>query len=251
MTFKMSNEPQTIKVYNLRSDTNEFIGAGDAYIPPHTGLPANCTDITPPDIPASHIAVFDAETETWSLHEDHRGETVYDTQTGNQVYISEAGPLPENTTTQAPASPVDKFENGKWVADLNTALTQKHAEINDWRNIQENMNYVFRFNNHNWDYGKTTQERLSLSVQMAKANKLPAGFIWTDADNNDVPMSAGELLNLSDAIDQAMFTMGLQIHLRQREMKEEVDKLTDAQAVLDYVVGWPASPTPEATSDSH
>ncbi|EBG9351195.1 DUF4376 domain-containing protein [Salmonella enterica] len=251
MAFKMSDTPQTIKIYNLRSDTNEFIGAGDAYIPPHTGLPANCTDIAPPDIPASHIAVFDAETETWSLHEDHRGETVYDTQTGNQVYISEAGPLPENTTTQAPASPVDKFENGKWVADLNTALTQKHAEINDWRNIQENMNYVFRFNNHNWDYGKTTQERLSLSVQMAKANKLPAGFIWTDADNNDVPMSAGELLNLSDAIDQAMFTMGLQIHLRQREMKEEVDKLTDAQAVLDYVVGWPASPTPEATSDSH
>ncbi|ENJ8941613.1 DUF4376 domain-containing protein [Salmonella enterica] len=251
MAFKMSNEPQTIKIFNLRSDTNEFIGAGDAYIPPHTGLPANCTDIAPPDIPASHIAVFDAETETWSLQEDHRGETVYDTTTGNQVYISEAGPLPENTTTQAPASPVDKFENGKWVADLNTALTQKHAEINDWRNIQENMNYVFRFNNHNWDYGKTTQERLSLSVQMAKANKLPAGFIWTDADNNDVPMSAGELLNLSDAIDQAMFTMGLQIHLRQREMKEEVDKLTDAQAVLDYVVGWPASPTPEATSDSH
>ncbi|EBX7467561.1 DUF4376 domain-containing protein [Salmonella enterica] len=251
MAFKMSNEPQTIKIFNLRSDTNEFIGAGDAYIPPHTGLPANCTDIAPPDIPASHIAVFDAETETWSLHEDHRGETVYDTTTGNQVYISEAGPLPENTTTQAPASPVDKFENGKWVADLNTALTQKHAEINDWRNIQENMNYVFQFNNHNWDYGKTTQERLSLSVQMAKANKLPAGFIWTDADNNDVPMTAGELLNLSDAIDQAMFTMGLQIHLRQREMKEEVDKLTDAQAVLDYVVGWPASPTPEATSDSH
>ncbi|ECB4486309.1 DUF4376 domain-containing protein [Salmonella enterica subsp. enterica serovar Java] len=238
MAFKMSNEPQTIKIFNLRSDTNEFIGAGDAYIPPHTGLPANCTDIAPPEIPASHIAVFDAETETWSLHEDHRGETVYDTTTGNQVYISEAGPLPENTTTQAPASPIDKFENGKWVADLNTALTQKHAEINDWRNIQENMNYVFQFNNHNWDYGKTTQERLSLSVQMAKANKLPAGFIWTDADNNDVPMTAGELLNLSDAIDQAMFTMGLQIHLRQREMKEEVDKLTDAQAVLDYVVGW-------------
>ncbi|EIL8127956.1 DUF4376 domain-containing protein, partial [Salmonella enterica] len=108
----------------------------------------------------------------------------------------------------------------------------------DWRNIQENMNYVFRFNNHNWDYGKTTQERLSLSVQMAKANKLPAGFIWTDADNNDVPVTAGELLNLSDAIDQAMFTKGLQIHMRQRTMKETVDKLTDVKAVLDYPVGW-------------
>ncbi|EJJ5356057.1 DUF4376 domain-containing protein, partial [Salmonella enterica] len=72
-----------------------------------------------------------------------------------------------------------------------------------------------------------------------KANKLPDGFIWTDADNNDVPMTAGELLNLSDAIDLAMFTKGLQIHMRQRQMKEEVNKLTDAQAVLNYVVGWP------------
>ncbi|ECV5352139.1 DUF4376 domain-containing protein [Salmonella enterica subsp. enterica] len=238
MAFKMSNEPQTIKIFNLRSDTNEFIGAGDAYIPPHTGLPANCTDIAPPDIPASHIAVFDAETETWSLHEDHRGETVYDTTTGNPIYISNPGPLPENTTTRAPASSVDKFENGKWVADLATALSQKHAEINDWRNIQENMNYVFRFNDRNWDYGKATQERLSLSVQMAKQNRLPDGFIWTDADNNDVPMTAGELLNLSDAIDQAMFTKGLQIHMRQREMKEEIDKLADVTALRDYRIGW-------------
>ncbi|EDV5425304.1 DUF4376 domain-containing protein [Salmonella enterica subsp. enterica] len=239
MTFKMSEQAQTIKVYNLRSDTNEFIGAGDAYIPPHTGLPANCTDVAPPDIPASHTAVFDTEKQTWSLFEDHRGKTVYDTTTGNPIYISEPGPLPENTTTQAHALPIDKFENGQWVADLNTALIQKHAEINDWRNIQENMNYVFRFNNHNWDYGKATQERLSLSVQMAKQNKLPDGFIWTDADNNDVPMTAGELLNLSDAIDQAMFTKGLQIHMRQRQMKEEVDKLTDYKAIKDYAVGWP------------
>ncbi|ECH2931424.1 DUF4376 domain-containing protein, partial [Salmonella enterica] len=75
------------------------------------------------------------------------------------------------------------------------------------------------------------------------------GFIWTDADNNDVPMTSGELINLSDAIDQAMFTMGLKIHMRQRQMKEEVDKLTYAKSVLDYVVGWPAKP--EDASDSH
>ncbi|EMZ8853317.1 DUF4376 domain-containing protein [Salmonella enterica] len=122
--------------------------------------------------------------------------------------------------------------------DIDDVRRRKHTEINTWRNTQENANYVFQFNNHNWDYGKATQERLSLSVQMAKQNKLPDGFIWTDADNNDVPMTSGELLNLSDAIDQAMFTMGLKIHLRQREMKEEIDKLTDAKSVLDYVVGW-------------
>lgn len=122
--------------------------------------------------------------------------------------------------------------------DIQDAREQKHDEINRWRNMQENANYVFTFNGRNWDYGKATQERLSLSVQMAKANKLPAGFIWTDADNNDVPVTAGELLNLSDAIDQAMFTMGLKIHMRQRAMKEAVDKLTDVSAILDYPVGW-------------
>ncbi|EEP1423067.1 DUF4376 domain-containing protein [Salmonella enterica] len=127
--------------------------------------------------------------------------------------------------------------------DIEDARSRKHDEINAWRNVQESANYTFTFDNHKWDYGKATQERLTLSVQMAKANKLPAGFIWTDADNNDVPMTAGELLNLSDAIDQAMFTKGLQIHMRQREMKEEIDKLTDVKAILDYVVGWPDIPT--------
>ncbi|EAW9081717.1 DUF4376 domain-containing protein [Salmonella enterica subsp. enterica serovar Poano] len=127
--------------------------------------------------------------------------------------------------------------------DIEDARSQKHDEINAWRNKQESANYTFTFDNHKWDYGKATQERLSLSVQMAKQNKLPAGFIWTDADNNDVPMTAGELLNLSDAIDQAMFTKGLQIHMRQREMKEEIDKLTDVKAILDYKIGWPDTPT--------
>ncbi|HAK0562017.1 TPA: tail fiber assembly protein, partial [Salmonella enterica] len=85
--------------------------------PPYTGLPANCTDIAPPDIPSSHIAVFDAETQTWSLQEDHRGETVYDTTTGNQVYISEPGPLPENVTSVSPDGEYQKWDGKAWVKD--------------------------------------------------------------------------------------------------------------------------------------
>ncbi|CAH3844477.1 hypothetical protein AI2703V1_3137 [Escherichia coli] len=55
MAFRMSEQPRTIKIYNLLAGTNEFIGEGDAYIPPHTGLPANSTDIAPPDIPAGFV----------------------------------------------------------------------------------------------------------------------------------------------------------------------------------------------------
>ncbi|EHE7768171.1 tail fiber assembly protein [Salmonella enterica subsp. enterica serovar Javiana] len=138
MTFQMSDKAQTIKIFNLRSDTNEFIGAGDAYIPPHTGLPANCTDIAPPDIPASHIAVFDAETETWSLKEDHRGETVYDTTTGNQMYISDPGPLPENVTSVSPDGEYQKWDGKAWVKDeaAETAARLREAEGTKSRLLQ-------------------------------------------------------------------------------------------------------------------
>lgn len=170
-------------------------------------------------------------------------------EVGDAVWLEFAGSHPPDGKERA----AGKDGLPCWVdiplPDIEDARSRKHDEINAWRNTQESANYTFPFNNRNWDYGKATQERLSMSVLMAKQNKLPAGFIWTDADNNDVPMTADTLINLSDTIDQVMFTKGLQIHLRQREMKEEVDKLTDAQAVLDYVVGWPAQP--EATSDSH
>ncbi|EJA5033854.1 tail fiber assembly protein [Salmonella enterica] len=138
MAFKMSEQAQTIKIYNLRSDTNEFIGAGDAYIPPHTGLPANCTDIAPPDIPSSYIAVFDFETQTWSLHEDHRGETVYDTTTGNQVYISDPGPLPENVTSVSPDGEYQKWDGKAWVKDeaAEAAAQLREAEETKKRLLQ-------------------------------------------------------------------------------------------------------------------
>ncbi len=32
MAFRMSEQPRTIKIYNLLAGTNEFIGEGDAYI---------------------------------------------------------------------------------------------------------------------------------------------------------------------------------------------------------------------------
>ncbi|WP_366547836.1 DUF4376 domain-containing protein, partial [Salmonella enterica] len=156
--------------------------------------------------------------------------------------ISEPGPLPENATTLAPTSPVDKFENGQWVADLATALSQKHAEINAWRNTQENGNYPFTLNGHRWDCGKASQTRLAPVVAVAKSGTLPPGFFWTDADNIDVPMTTDELVALEAAMQKNMVLVGFKIHERQRQMKAELNNITDAQAVLDYIVGWSEYP---------
>jgi len=117
MTFKMSDNAQTIKVFNLRADTCEFIGAGDAYIAPHTGLPANCTEIAPPAIPVDHVAIFDEATQAWSLIEDHRGVTVYDTASGASTVIEELGPLPENVVMTAPSGKYEKWDGKAWIKD--------------------------------------------------------------------------------------------------------------------------------------
>ncbi|HIB1403412.1 TPA: DUF4376 domain-containing protein, partial [Salmonella enterica subsp. enterica serovar Muenchen] len=67
----------------------------------------------------------------------------------------------------------------------------------------------------------------------------PPGFFWTDADNIDVPMTADELTVLEAAMQRSMVLQGFKIHERQRQMKEEVDKLTDYKAIQGYIVDWP------------
>lgn len=123
---------------------------------------------------------------------------------------------------------------------LSAAKDAKHAEINAWRDAQENGNYIFQYDGRNWDYGKSTQERMSISLVMAKRNALPEGFAWTDGDNNIVPMDNTGLIALAAAIEEAMFEMGMKINLRQLQMKADVASLTDLSAVRQYVVGWPA-----------
>ncbi len=120
MAFRMSEQPRTIKIYNLLAGTNEFIGEGDAYIPPHTGLPANSTDIAPPDIPAGFVAVFNSENKSWSLVEDHRGKTVYDVESEDALFISELGPLPENVTWLSPDGEYQKWDGTSWEKDEET-----------------------------------------------------------------------------------------------------------------------------------
>ncbi|MCH5360212.1 tail fiber assembly protein [Escherichia fergusonii] len=117
MTFRMNAETQTIRVFNLLDGTNEFIGESDAYIPPHTGLPANSTDIAPPDIPAGYAAVFNADEMKWHLIEDHRGKTVYETKTGAAIYISELGALPPDVTAISPDGENQKWNGTSWVKD--------------------------------------------------------------------------------------------------------------------------------------
>lgn len=142
MTFKMSEHPQTIKIYNLSASTREFIGEGDAWIPPHTGLPAHATEIAPPDIPEGHVAIFDEDKKTWHITEDHRGKTVYNLTSGEALMITEPGPLPENVTWVKPESEFRRWDGTSWVKDdeaerafrVSEAENKKRALLQDATN---------------------------------------------------------------------------------------------------------------------
>ncbi|EBP1612732.1 DUF4376 domain-containing protein [Salmonella enterica] len=122
---------------------------------------------------------------------------------------------------------------------IQAAREIKHTEIKAWRDAQENGSVIFTLNGHRWDCGKASQTRLAPVVAVAKSGELPSGFFWTDADNIDVPMTTDELTALEAAMQQNMVLQGFKIHERQRQMKEEVDKLTDYKAIQEYAVGWP------------
>ncbi len=123
-------------------------------------------------------------------------------------------------------------------AQLERIRQSKHDEISRWRDDQENAGIIFEWNGHRWDGGKISRSRLAPVIAVAQAGALPAGFFWTDADNQDITLTPEELVQLDAAMLQAMVIRGFQIHERQRQMKEDVAGLESADAIRRYVVGW-------------
>ncbi|EPC4825783.1 DUF4376 domain-containing protein, partial [Salmonella enterica] len=89
-----------------------------------------------------------------------------------------------------------------------------------------------------WDAGKDTLARITPVLIVASAGKLPAGFFWTDADDNNVPLNADELIQLNQEIAFAMVMQGFKIHERQQKMKQDLEALTRVNDILAYSVGW-------------
>ncbi|WP_215267980.1 DUF4376 domain-containing protein, partial [Escherichia coli] len=140
-----------------------------------------------------------------------------------------------------------EVQSGKWGsagaytpdADaLNSAMTIKLAEINQWRDSRESAGLIFEWQAHRWDGGKVSHDRLSPVIAVAQCGELPEGFFWTDADNQDVRLTATELMELESAMLQAMVVHGFRIHERQRQMKEDIGRLETPGEVRGYVVGW-------------
>ena len=137
MKFAYSENPRTIRIYNLAADTNEFIGAGDAYIAPHTGLPAHSTEVVPPTVPKGFVAVWNQAEYTWLLLEDNRQAEVYDTRTGLVLFIDKLGPIPELYTKLKPTNQFPLWDGKAWVND--EAAQKEHDDATNLNSKNELM----------------------------------------------------------------------------------------------------------------
>lgn len=97
-----------------------------------------------------------------------------------------------------------------------------HARIEAWRDAQERAPIVFEHAGSAWDGGLATRQRLQPVVAL---QALPEGFFWTDAGNEDVPVTLAELRALNAAHETAIVLRGFEIHAQQRSMKGELEAL--------------------------
>ncbi|HCQ10657.1 MAG TPA: phage tail protein [Leclercia adecarboxylata] len=113
-------------VYNYDSETREYLASSVEFLTVGVGIPANsCTD-APPDNKAGFAICRTASCDGWEYVTDHRGETVYDTETGQPVEITALGDYPASVTTVAPLTPYDRWNGSEWVTDTDA---QKAGQI--------------------------------------------------------------------------------------------------------------------------
>lgn len=124
-----------ITVFNYDAETREYLSSSVEYLAVGVGIPANsCTD-EPGESKEGFASRRTEDFTAWEYVADHRGETVYSTETGEAMIISAPGDYPEGTTTLEPSTPYDTWSGNEWVtdteaqhaADMEAAEQQKAA----------------------------------------------------------------------------------------------------------------------------
>lgn len=109
------------KVCNVHRGTGEYLGMCEADPSPleHDvwAFPAYSYPIEPPVQQAGSAALINRDADGWVMVTDHRGATVYDTETGEPRQWLALGELPDGYTLQAPKTEFDTWQDEKWVPD--------------------------------------------------------------------------------------------------------------------------------------
>lgn len=175
-----------VTVFNFDGETREYLSSSVEYLAVGVGIPAlSCTD-APGEEKNGFTICRTADLTAWEYVTDHRGETVYSTETGEAYIISLPGDYPENTTILAPVTPYDTWNGSKWVTDANAQhlADVASAEADKQSRIDKANDYI---NSKQWP-GKAAIGRLKVD-ELAQYNR------WLDY------LDALEAVDISSAPD--------------------------------------------------
>ncbi len=153
---------------------------------------------------------------------------------------------PEDTATTGQRI-WEELQSGKWgeIAPftvtpemLEAAKDAKKREIEVWRTEQEAQPFTFEWNGRTWNAGPDSLARLYPVVMAAKSDTARTTLAWGDADNQQVKLSMPELEELAAAMAQAQVDRNDEIYQRQREMKEQLSRLSTLDEVRALTVGY-------------
>lgn len=124
----IATKPGEITVYNFDGKTLEYLASSVEFLALGVGIPANsCTD-APVEKKEGFAVCRAVSLDGWEYVADHRGQTVYDTKTGQPVNITAPGDYAVGVTTIAPSTPYDRWNGSEWVTDKNA---QKNGQIKE------------------------------------------------------------------------------------------------------------------------
>ncbi|MGD8172126.1 DUF4376 domain-containing protein [Vibrio sp. TRT 21S02] len=166
----------------------------------------------------------------WFKKKKYHEVTAYHKQTKHPKEFDDVSLVDNEHTINVPP-PHSIWQSGNWVQQVDLLKEAKRKEINHWRDTQEaNAEQKVVVSSIEWDAGPSDRIRIE--------STLAGDFIppfWTDANDIDQPIGRDSL----KAIHTAIVQRGFEIHARQREMKCEIETITDFSTLEAYQVDWP------------
>ncbi|MFJ5502881.1 tail fiber assembly protein [Pectobacterium carotovorum] len=106
-----------ITVYHVNPTTREYLSASYEYVMQGVGLPADSYADEPQLPPVGQALRRSADGKAWEQVPDHRGQTVYSTETRQAQTVTQFGELSDNMTFLAPATEFDQWNGTIWVTN--------------------------------------------------------------------------------------------------------------------------------------
>lgn len=166
---------------------------------------------------------------------DTRGEPIWSPFTATSSDVTDYGRQLYHDLVNGKYGTVSPFTVSPEM--LAVAKAAKRQEIETWRTEQETQSFTFEWNGRTWNAGPDSMARLYPAVMASKSDTARKTMVWGDAENQQVKLSMPELEELATAMAQAQVDRNDEIYQRQREMKEQLSRLSTLDEVRALTVG--------------